>query len=113
MKTNCPNCGAPIDPYLIKCPYCGTIYFNFAALDCEMNKPVFIKFKTKYEDTSIAITALAMPSLETVEVNSNSSEVRDCNGNCIASFTTSKTCDMIARFRCIENEGNLFSIEKE
>ena len=26
MKTNCPNCGAPIEPTLSKCPYCDTTY---------------------------------------------------------------------------------------
>ena len=26
MKTNCPNCGAPIDYSKEKCEYCGTYY---------------------------------------------------------------------------------------
>lgn len=26
MKTNCPNCGAPIEPISSKCPYCDTPY---------------------------------------------------------------------------------------
>ena len=30
IKTNCPNCGAPITD--TKCPYCGTIYYDFANL---------------------------------------------------------------------------------
>ena len=25
---NCPNCAAPIDPYKVKCEYCGTMYFD-------------------------------------------------------------------------------------
>lgn len=28
MKTNCPNCGAPIDYAKEKCEYCGTYYDN-------------------------------------------------------------------------------------
>ncbi len=28
IKTNCPNCGAPITD--TKCPYCGTIHYDFA-----------------------------------------------------------------------------------
>lgn len=30
IKTNCPNCGAPITD--AKCPYCGTIHYDFANL---------------------------------------------------------------------------------
>ena len=30
IKTNCPNCGAPITD--TKCPYCGTIHYDFANL---------------------------------------------------------------------------------
>lgn len=26
--TNCPNCGAPVDKYSDKCPYCSTIYIR-------------------------------------------------------------------------------------
>lgn len=39
---NCPNCGAPIDNYMhVKCPYCGTDYFDLAKM--EFDKPFFIK----------------------------------------------------------------------
>ena len=31
-RTNCPNCGAPIDPALCKCPYCGTAYTDLSVL---------------------------------------------------------------------------------
>lgn len=42
---NCPNCAAPYDPNLIKCPYCGTIYFDFPALDVDNHTPVWLRFK--------------------------------------------------------------------
>lgn len=28
---NCPNCGAPIETE--KCPYCGTVFWDFSAID--------------------------------------------------------------------------------
>ena len=40
-KLNCPNCGAPIDS--TQCPYCGTVFFDFAAIDTE--KPTYIRVK--------------------------------------------------------------------
>ena len=27
---NCPNCGAPLEAEVNKCPYCGTSYFDFS-----------------------------------------------------------------------------------
>lgn len=40
-KLNCPNCGAPIQED--KCPYCGTVIYDFATL--ETDKPCYIKIK--------------------------------------------------------------------
>ena len=41
MKTvNCVNCGAPIDLYAAKCPYCGTSYFDMTHIDVSSYKPV-------------------------------------------------------------------------
>lgn len=38
---NCPNCGAPIESH--KCQYCGTVIFDFAAI--EVGKPIWISLK--------------------------------------------------------------------
>lgn len=38
-KTNCPNCGAPISS--IECPYCGTVFYDFATIDDE--KPTYLR----------------------------------------------------------------------
>ena len=40
-KTNCPNCGAPINQTI--CPYCGTAFYDFATLDDE--KQTYIQAK--------------------------------------------------------------------
>ena len=37
----CPNCGAAITNE--KCPYCGTLFYDFAAM--ELGKPFYIKFR--------------------------------------------------------------------
>lgn len=42
---NCPNCGAPIAGE--KCPYCGTVFVDFAAMDADA--PFFMKIKHKGE----------------------------------------------------------------
>lgn len=38
-KTNCPNCGAPINS--IECSYCGTVFYDFATLNSE--KPTYLR----------------------------------------------------------------------
>lgn len=38
---NCPNCGAPIASE--KCPYCGTVFWDFASID--MNDLNYLKIR--------------------------------------------------------------------
>lgn len=38
---NCPNCGAPINEE--RCPFCGTLFIDFAAIDAD--EPFFMKIK--------------------------------------------------------------------
>lgn len=39
--TNCPNCGAPITSE--KCPYCGTLFYDFSCIDIQ--EPTYLKIK--------------------------------------------------------------------
>lgn len=43
---NCPNCGAPYDVILNKCPYCGTSYFDLSAIDICSAEPFYLKLKS-------------------------------------------------------------------
>lgn len=54
---NCPNCGAPIETE--KCPYCGTIFLDFAAMDAD--QPFYMKIK---QDGKIYILKVKMSSME-------------------------------------------------
>lgn len=60
---NCPNCGAPIETE--KCPYCGTMFLDFAAMDAD--QPFYMKVK---RDGKIYILKVKMNSMKTkVETN--------------------------------------------
>lgn len=52
---NCPNCAAPINSE--RCPYCGTLFVDFAAMDAD--KPFFMKIK---KDGSVFIAKVVMNS---------------------------------------------------
>ena len=54
---NCPNCGAPIETE--KCPYCGTMFLDFAAMDAD--QPFYMKIK---QDGKIYILKVKMSSME-------------------------------------------------
>lgn len=72
-KTNCPNCGAPYDPLLDRCPYCGTAYFDLSTIDFDSREPFYLKVKVRGH----TITQLVTP--DTAEFNTEVKYV-ECRG---------------------------------
>lgn len=65
---NCPNCGAPYDPVLNKCPYCGTIYFDMSCIDFSDDKPIYMKIRTEYGGKPVVMTQLVRPHLNDIHI---------------------------------------------
>lgn len=59
---NCPNCGAPYEIGLDKCPYCGTIYYDMSAINFDEKEPIFLTLKKD----GYLITLKALPNLDEI-----------------------------------------------
>ena len=108
---NCPNCGAPLDPYKVKCEYCGTMYFDLATW-LQEGKPCFINYSFDSTHGEGMLTTLAIPHLETIEINNEPIYAVTANGTKIFPYIN-KMCEINIKFDCIENLNNktLFQIK--
>ena len=100
---NCPNCAAPIDPYKVKCDYCGTMYFDWATW-LQDGKPCFINYSFDSGYGKGTITAQAIPHLEQVETNDESTYITDPRGNAIHCLRNNRCCDLHVVFTCVTDQ---------
>ena len=76
MNRNCPNCAAPYDVQLNKCPYCGTSYFDLSSLDLTNKEPFYLKIKVNIGGKDCYITQFVLPNCEMeIEVEHNNTYV--------------------------------------
>ena len=102
-QRNCPNCGAPYDVELNKCPYCGTSYYDLSALDIDAQEPFYLKIKTNLNGTPCYVTQLVRPMRDmSMEFSMESTDVIEgFGGSKIHSFVRSQTLTTNLRFQAI------------
>lgn len=111
-QRNCPNCGAPYDVLLNKCPYCGTSYFDMSALDFNDREPFYLKIR--YGD--MTITQLVRPCFNdmSIEVTSDTVDIVDGTGNKCLSYVSDRHMKTNISFEAVANsEGHLCTFVKE
>jgi hypothetical protein len=113
-KRNCPNCGAPYDINLNKCPYCGTSYYDLSALDFTTNEPFYLKIKTEMNGMPCYITQLVLPKANmSIEFSSETTDAYDILGSRICTFTRGHSMTTNISFEAVASSAhkNLCTIE--
>lgn len=110
---NCPNCAAPYDVTLNKCPYCGTSYFDMSCIDIDNHKPFYLKIKTG----GYTVTAKVFASMDRpIEVMADYSYLEDWNGM-THRITNERHADFDLHFQSVVDpnvdDDKLFYVVKE
>jgi hypothetical protein len=111
---NCPNCGAPYDVGLNKCPYCGTSYYDLSALDLTAREPFYLKIKTEMNGIPCYITQLVRPRADmSIDFSTETVDAYGLCGEPILSFTRSHTMTTNISFEAVASptHKNLCTIE--
>lgn len=111
---NCPNCAAPYDIELNKCPYCGTSYYDLSALDLTAREPFYLKIKTEMNGMPCYITQLVRPKADmSIDFSSDTVDAYDILGSRICSYVKSNTMTTNISFEAVASPAhkNLCTIE--
>lgn len=98
---NCPNCGAVYTLEDVKCPYCGTLYYDLSAIDFTKNEPVFLKFRIPYGNTYADMTQCAIPMLDTIESKNEYTDAVNHSGAVVKRFCTGRTVTTNVQFHAV------------
>lgn len=115
-QRNCPNCAAPYNIELNKCPYCGTSYYDLSALDLTTQEPFYLKIKVDINGSPCYITQLVRPKIDvSIEFNSNDIYCYDGAGDRLATFTKERYLTTNLSFEAVvtDTHKNLCTIEVE
>lgn len=116
-KTNCINCGSAKDTDEIKCPFCGTTYLDFTAIDFGSGDPVICQFvlpkDVKYGDTDkrVVMSMKAVPMLEEIVMTTSRMDITSLDGYTHRYLSSSPEVNIGISFRPLYGKHNeLFSI---
>lgn len=111
-QTNCKNCGGPLDIWAPKCEYCGTRNVNLTSLDLASGEPANFIFRMPHNirgvnGKEVYLSTLAVPSLETVMMNTEDVTVMGgCCNTQLARVTTRKTLEFELKLNAVHRPDN-------
>ena len=107
--TNCPNCGAPLEIGEVKCPYCGTTYYDLSAIDFDSNEPIFLTIKIN----NMLVTQKVKPQTASFETSCDEVFATDDRGHKLMAFKTNMTVDTNITFIAIPDKKNILTVIRD
>ncbi len=107
-KTNCKNCGGPLNIADPKCPFCGTKNINLTDIDLASGEAANFIFRLPNyirgaDGKEIYLSMLAVPELESLELTNDSCDVYGGLGHTpIACFTSSTQLNCKLDLRAVQ-----------
>lgn len=112
MRTNCVNCGAAIEVDAVKCPFCGTSYFDLTAIDFTSSDPVALKLRLPCQVGTMLLSMLARPNFEALEDRWDMVEAHLSIGH-LLEIPRSRTVSANISFDAVTRGDDLFVVKKE
>lgn len=117
-QTNCPNCGAPYDAQLTKCPYCGTNYFDLSFIDMDSTEPFYIKIKKSFVYKNrimpCIISMKVLPQHRGLNIEQQCESTYGYNNMLISKVNTGYNATIDLGFQCIaEHNKPMIIIEEQ
>lgn len=112
-KTNCINCGAAKDTDEIKCPFCGTTYLDFTAIDFSSGDPVVCQFVLPYSKPRTVLSMLAIPQLNSITAEPNCCEIHGYGNRPIGYVNTGWDINLAVEFKPVarRSDNTLLSLK--
>lgn len=112
MRTNCVNCGAAIETDAVKCPFCGTSYFDLTAIDFTSSDPVALRLRLPGQGGTFLISMLATPHFETLE---DQWDMVECYSSIskLMEIPRSRSVSANISFDAVTRGADLFNVKKE
>lgn len=95
---NCPNCSAPYDVGLNKCPYCGTSYFDMSCIDINSLEPFYIKIKS---GNMTYVSKVVAKEDASITISEDVIDVVNKYGDKVGRVVTGKSVDIDIGFKSV------------
>ena len=105
-KTHCPSCAAPLEIGEVKCPYCGTTYYDLSAIDFDNNEPIFLTIRKN----NMLITQKVIPQTFSFESSCDEVFTTDSKGHSLMTIKTNITLNTNITFTAIPDKNNTLAV---
>ena len=112
-KTNCVNCGAAKDIDEIKCPFCGTTYLDFTAIDFNSHDPVVCQFVLPFNKQRTIMSMVAIPQLNEISMISSPVDITAPWDGRYVFRPSPPDINVEISFIPVERDGKIFTLKTE